>query len=120
MEWKLDKKRPVCPQLCEQLCVHIASGKLGAGERLPSVRELAVQAGVNPNTVQRSLEMLEEQGILYSVRGSGWYAAEDTAGAKEMLEHLIAEKTAAFFAEMRALGLSETQIKQYVKEYDHE
>ena len=120
MNWVLDKKRPVCPQICEQICVFIASGSLLPDQRLPSVREVALQAGVNPNTVQRSLETLEEQGILYSVRGSGWYAAEDTAGAKEMLEHLIAEKTAAFFAEMRALGLSETQIKQYVKEYDHE
>ncbi len=120
MVWKLDKKRPVCPQLCEQLCVFIAAGELQAEERLPSVRELAVQAGVNPNTVQRSFETLEQQGILFSVRGSGWYVSADTTLARQTLERLLAEKTAAFFAEMHALGLSAEETKSYVKEYDYE
>ena len=69
----LDKKRPLCPQLCEQICVGIACGKYIEGERLPSVREMAIEAGVNPNTVQRAYETLETKGVLYSVRGSGWY-----------------------------------------------
>ena len=120
MNWLLDKKRPVCPQICEQICVFIASGALLPDQRLPSVREIALQAGVNPNTVQRSLEMLEGQGILYSIRGSGWYVCEDISAAKETLDALVAEKTAAFFAELRALGLTAEETKNYVKEYDHE
>ena len=119
MNWNLDKKRPVCPQICEHLCVWIAQEKLRAGERLPSVRELAVQAGVNPNTVQHSLENLEAQGILYSVRGSGWFVSEGAA-PQQTLENLLREKTAAYFEEMRLLGLDTEQIKNYVKEYDYE
>lgn len=118
MEWTLDKKRPLCPQICEQICVHIACGKFAPHERLLSVREVAVEAGVNPNTVQHSFETLASMGILYSERGSGWYVSEDFTAAKQMLESLIRNKTAAYFAEMKALGLDSAQIKQYVKEWE--
>lgn len=117
MKWNLDKKRPLCPQICEQICVWIAKEILKTGERLPSVRELALQAGVNPNTIQHSMESLEAQGILYSVRGSGWFVADDATPAQQTVEKLILEKTATFFAEMNALGLDESQTKNYVKEF---
>ncbi len=117
MKWNLDKKRPLCPQICEQICVWIANQTLKTGERLPSVRELALQAGVNPNTVQHSLESLEMQGILYSVRGSGWFVSDDAALAETTVKKLLRDKTATFFAEMQALGLDENQIKNYVKEF---
>ena len=55
MKNTLDKKRPICPQLCEQICVNIACGRYKEGERMPSVREMALEAGVNPNTVQHAL-----------------------------------------------------------------
>lgn len=117
MEWMLDKGRPLCPQLCAQLCVQIALGEVPPGGRLPSVRETALAAGVNPNTVQHAFESLEQQGIVYSVRGSGWFAAEDTQPAKTALQGLLAEKTAAYFKEMEALGLAPEAVKQYVKEW---
>lgn len=117
MEWLLDKKRPICPQLCEQLCVKISSGEFLPSEKLPSVRELAVCAGVNPNTVQRSFEELEKKGILYSQRGSGWYVCDDISGAKELLEAVYREKTESFFGEMKGLGLCDREIKAYVKEW---
>ena len=118
MEWTLDKKRPICPQICEQICVGIACGEFLPGERLLSVREVAVAAGVNPNTVQHSFETLGSMGILYSERGSGWYVSEDFTAAKQMLENLIREKTAAYFAAMKALGLDAAQTKQSVKEWE--
>lgn len=117
MKWTLDKKRPICPQICEQICVHIARGEIEAGARLLSVREVAVEAGVNPNTVQRSFEELERQGVLFSVRGSGWYAAENTNLAKEVLQELMRVKTATFFDEMSVLGLTVEEIKKYVEEW---
>ncbi len=117
MEWTLDKVRPLCPQICEQLCVHIALGEFAPGERLLSVREAALSAGVNPNTVQRSFETLEQQGILYSVRGSGWYVSEDISLAKEALRQLYEEKTAAYFKTMEGLGMSPADIKTYVEEW---
>lgn len=117
LNWILDKKRPICPQICEQICVHVACGRFAPGERLMSVREVAIEAGVNPNTVQRSFEELERQGLLYSVRGSGWYVAEDITTAKETLKQLLKEKTAAYFAIMNALGLTFEETKKYIEEW---
>ena len=113
----LDKKRPICPQLCEQICVRIACGEYKEGERMLSVREMAVEAGVNPNTVQRAYETLETQGVLYSIRGSGWFVAEKESGSRQILEELFREKTEEYFTTMKALGMSEEEIKQYVKEW---
>ena len=114
MEWKLDKNKPVCPQIGEQLCLRIAVGEFRAGERLLSVREVALAAGVNPNTVQRSVEVLEQEGIVYSVRGSGWCVAEDISLARAALERMWKEKTATYVAEMTALGMNCDDIKNYV------
>ena len=117
MEWSLNKERPLCPQICEQICVGIARGEFAPGERLMSVREVAVNTGVNPNTVQRAFETLERDGVLTSVRGSGWFAGEDLSIAKAVLERILAEKTAGYFKEMLALGLDPQAVKEYVKEW---
>lgn len=117
MEWKLDKNRPICPQLCEQLCAHIANKVFLPNQRLMSVREIALSAGVNPNTVQRSFENLERDGILYSVRGSGWYVAEDITAAEKAVKDLAREKTAEYFNAMSALGISESETKKIVEEW---
>ena len=118
MVWTLNKKQPLCPQIYEQICVGIAKGEFQPSERLMSVREVAVAAGVNPNTVQKAFENLEQDGILFSVRGSGWFAGEDTEKAREVLQKIIAEKTAAYFNEMDALGLAPEAVKLYVKEWN--
>lgn len=117
MDWVIDKNRPICPQICEQLCLRIASGVFAPGEKLLSVREIAVAAGVNPNTVQHSLEELEQKGILHSVRGSGWFVGEDTTLAKEVFEGILAQKTAAYFQAMSVLGMETAAVKEYVKEW---
>ena len=117
MKWILDKKRPICPQICEQLSVRIASGEFKSGERLLSVREVALQAGVNPNTVQKAFEQLNAQGLIYSVRGSGWYVSDDINTAKDTVENIINNKTAEYFSEMEKLGFSLEEIKNYVKEW---
>lgn len=117
MIWSLDKNRPLCPQICEQICVSIANGTFLPGSRLMSVREMAISAGVNPNTVQRAYETLERDGILYSMRGSGWFVCEDTAKTQETLQKIIAEKTLNFFHEMKTLGLDTETVKNYVKEW---
>lgn len=117
MNWSPDKDRPICPQIVEQVCAAIAGGKLAPGEKLLSVREIAVKAGVNPNTVQKAIEQLESAGVIYSMRGSGSFVSDDTSIAKEMLSKMISDKTAAFFNQLRAFGLSDTEIKTIVKEW---
>lgn len=117
VQWKLDKDRPICPQIVETICVAIASGELEPQQKLMSVREFAVQAGVNPNTVQKALETLERLGIIYSVRGSGSFVAEDNSVAKNTLERIISERTAEFFAQMSALGFDTEKTKKYIEEW---
>lgn len=119
MIWNLDKSRPICPQICEQLCAHIAAGDYLPGARLMSVREVAVSAGVNPNTVQRAFEQLEQQGILYSIRGAGWYVAEDPHAAREMQSTLADTAVKEFFDKMAALGYTPEEAKLVVKEWSN-
>ncbi len=120
MDWKLDKSRPICPQICEGLSVMIASGEVKPDQKLLSVREVAVTAGVNPNTVQKAFEELERQGLIYSVRGSGWFVGQSIDTAKETVNSLTQSKIESFFNEMQKLGLNLEQIKQLVKEWDNE
>ena len=117
MNWKTDKTKAICPQICQQLCASIAAGEFAPHQRIMSVREAALAAGVNPNTVQRAFEQLEQQGILYSERGAGWFVSPDTTVAKQMRQALMEEKVDAFFREMAALGMSVPEIKDYVKEW---
>lgn len=120
MGWLPDKSRPICPQICEQICLGIAEETYLPQERLPSVRDIATSLGVNPNTVQRAMEQLDQQGVIYALRGSGWYVREDTSIAKQVLQEMRQQKAAAFFAEMEALGLSPEQTKTFVEEWYHE
>ena len=116
MTWTLDKSRPICPQICEMICASVASGEFSAGEKLLSVREVALLAGVNPNTVQKSFEELERRGVIHSVRCSGWYVNEDTSSAVEELGALRIKKTEEYLAEMAQLGCAHDEIIKYVNE----
>ena len=89
MEWTLDKGRPIVPQLCEQVCLRIALGKFLPEERLPSVREIALLAGVNPNTVQKALQLLEDDGLIVTDRTNGKFVAENFDVIKKQKEIII-------------------------------
>ena len=115
MEWKIDKNRPICPQIEEQLSVKIAGGELKPGEKLSSVREVAVSASVNPNTVQKAFEGLEAKGLLVSQRGSGWYVADSTEKATESVEKLALDKTNEYLDCMKNLGFDKKQIIKLIK-----
>ena len=118
MEWKIDKHRPICPQICEQLCTRIAMGEFSPGQRLLSVRDVAVAAGVNPNTVQRAFEQLELQGVLRSERGAGWFVGNNPEAAEDLRQTMLQEKISSFFGEMAGLGLTPEDIKKLVKEWE--
>ena len=110
MEWKLDDNRPIWIQLQEQLTRKILSGWYRPGERLPSVRDLASEAGVNPNTMQRALAELERSGLIYSQRTSGRFVMEDEELVKKMKESIGQEKILTFFHEMEQLGYGADEI----------
>lgn len=120
MEWSIDKSKPVCPQLTEQIGLRIAKGELRPNEKLPSVREIALGAGVNPNTVQKALELLEGKNLIYSVRGSGWYVGENTEIHQKLLDDFTRNKIKGFIADMNKIGFSLGDIKKIMEDYENE
>ena len=114
MNWELDKSRPICPQLCELICVAVANGEYSAGEKLLSVREVALQAGVNPNTVQKTFEELERKGVVHSVRSMGWYVNDDIQAAVNEVESYRIKKTEEYLYEMAQLGCTADDVLKYL------
>ena len=101
MSWNLDSNRPIYPQIMERITMDIISGTYPPGSKLPSVRELAQEAGVNPNTMQKSLSELERTGLLYSQRTSGRFITEDTELIQRMKTTLATMQVREFIHKMR-------------------
>lgn len=118
MKWEIDKNRPICPQIVEHICIAISNGVFNAKDKIFSVRELAIKLGVNPNTVQKSYDNLEKQGVIFSIRGSGWYVCEDTSIAIEVVRKLVKTKVDQFVNELAKFGFDKTSIIQCLKEGD--
>ncbi len=116
MEWKLTDDRPIWMQLSEQLSRQIISGVYPPGGKLPSVRDLAAQAGVNPNTMQRSLAQLESEGLTVSNRTAGRMVTEDTAVIDAARRRMARQILSTFFTAMAELGLTREQAIQLLKE----
>ena len=110
MPWNLDSDRPIFMQILERIRVDIISGRYQPGDKLPSVRELAAEAAVNPNTMQRAFAELERTGLVHSKRTSGRFITED----REMIETLkvdtAKEKIQLFLDSMEQLGYDKEQI----------
>ena len=88
MSWVLDSGRPIYLQIVERLELSIVSGQFKPGDKVPSVRELAVEAGVNPNTMQKAMVELERQGLVHSERTSGRFITEDEAMITQIQEFM--------------------------------
>ena len=110
MEWKLNDDRPIWLQLTEQLTRRIITGVYPPGSRLPPVRELAAQAGVNPNTMQRALTELERDGLVYSQRTTGRFVTEDQAMIASAKRSLAERHIQAFLEAMTHLGYGREEI----------
>ncbi|MCR5716392.1 MAG: GntR family transcriptional regulator [Lachnospiraceae bacterium] len=117
MSWNLDNDRPIFLQIVEHLQNDIVSGTYQPGEKVPSVRELASQASVNPNTMQRALSELERTGLVHSERTSGRFITEDTSMIEGLKEELATEQIKAFIERMKQLGLSGAEIVKLVEKY---
>lgn len=120
MQWKLSDDRPIYVQLMETITAAIASGTLAAGSRLPSVREMAAQAGVNPNTMQRALSELEREGLLYSQRTAGRFVTDQSDSITQKRKELAMQQIRIFLSSMKEMGYTSEQtlnlIQQAVKE----
>lgn len=109
MAWNLTSDRPIYAQLVEQIQLMIVSGIYPAGSRLPSVRDMAGEAAVNPNTMQRALAQLENEGILYSQRTSGRFVTEDVEKIMQTKSNLAKELVEEFMQRMNRLGYDRHQ-----------
>ena len=120
MQWKLSDDHPIYVQLMETITAAIASGTLAAGSRLPSVREMAAQAGVNPNTMQRALAELERDGLLYSQRTAGRFVTDQSDRITQKRKELAMQQIRIFLSSMKEMGYTSEQtlnlIQQAVKE----
>lgn len=110
MSWDLKSDRPIYAQLIEQLELKICSGIYALGSKLPSVRDLAQEASVNPNTMQRALAKLEEDGLLYTNRTSGRFVTEDVKMVQKTKNKLAQEQIQEFLEKMKRLGFEQKDI----------
>ena len=110
MQWQFSNEMPIYSQLVEQIKIGIVSGMFPPGERLPSVRDLATEAGVNPNTMQRAMTELERDGLVYSQRTAGRFVTEDHAVIQAAKRDLAQRHIHAFLAAMLRLGYGREAI----------
>ena len=106
MSWEFQDHLPIYAQLMDTLKRRIVTGRYLPGEKLPSVRELAAEAGINPNTVQRAFSELEREGLIYTQRATGKYVTENEADIKSARQSLAKTQVADFLRAMQSLGFS--------------
>ncbi len=108
-------------QIAQQIATRIMSGEWAPGERIPSVRELAAEVQVNPNTVVRSVTFLQEAGIIINQRGVGYFVAEDgVVKARELRKKAFSdEMLPAFFQTIDQLGIQWDELKSWYQQYQN-
>lgn len=114
MPWELKNDRPIYLQLMEHINYSIISGEYGPGTKLPSVRDLATEASVNPNTMQKALSELERGGLIFTNRTSGRFITEDTKMIETMRFNLAKQQLQIFLEQLKKLGFSEEETKSFL------
>lgn len=112
---EFDNNSPIYMQVMNMIKKQIVSGELKSGDKLPSVRDLAVVLKVNPNTIQRTYQELEREGIAEAQRGLGRYVTSDDASIQLLKNEMYKELIQSFIREMRGLGFSDEKIIQMIK-----
>ncbi len=116
MEYVFDNERPIYIQLVEMIRIDIVSGKFKKGQRLPSVRELALMMKVNPNTMQKALAELENEQLIYTERTNGKFVTEDDKQIEKMKRQLAQEKVNDYLNSMKNIGISYDLAVKYLQE----
>jgi len=119
LAWQFNSNRPIYIQIVDEIELRILNGTYEMGMRLPSVRDLAVLAAVNPNTMQRALAELEEMGLVTTQRNTGRTVTTDETAvsrARDIKADLLAE---TFMMQMQALGLSRKEVLERLAKGEH-
>lgn len=115
MEFNFSNDRPIYLQLVEQLELYIISGQFSPGEKLPSVRDFAFLAKVNPNTMQKALQELEDKRLIITERTNGKFVTDDVKYLHQCQEKFARHKTQKFLSEMQELGFSRAEIITFLQ-----
>ncbi len=114
MKFNFDNERPIYLQLVEQLQLYIVSGKLPPGEKLPSVRDLSLQAKVNPNTMQRALSELENDKLIFTERTNGKYVTTNLRQIKKFQERFLRLKVKTFLKDLENIGCNKDDVVKII------
>ncbi len=115
MKWSFDHDRPIYTQIIEQIKLFIASGEYKAGAKLPAVREMAQEAGVNPNTMQRAFFELENEGLVFANRTSGRFITEDINMVERLKDELASEAVRSFLSSMKKIGYDKAKTIELIE-----
>lgn len=116
MAWDLNSDRPIYAQILEVIQFRIIAEEYKAGEKIPSVRELAAEAGVNPNTMQKALVELERSGLVMALRTSGRIVTEDMEMISKTRNTLAQEQVREFIGKMKELGFDKEEILRLLEQ----
>ena len=117
MPWSFDSSTPLYLQIMEQIKFRIAVGNYKAGDKLASVRELAAEAEVNPNTMQKALSELEREGLLFTQRTLGRFVTENAETITALRRSLADEQLDVFLKKMYNLGYSAEEVMKLLQDY---
>lgn len=118
MAWKFDNNSPIYIQIGEIIKQKIINGEYKLGDKLPAVRDLAIEAGANPNTIQRAYSDLEREGLVKSDRTNGRFVTEDIDIINNLKEELSSKYIKELFSNLNSLGLSVEEIKNLVNNWE--
>lgn len=118
MKWEFKSGIPIYLQIISLLKMKIAAGELPPGSQVQPVRELAMEAGVNPNTMQRALTQLEQEGLLYTQRTSGRFVTEDKQVLKEMRKSLSEQYVKDLYEALGKIGMNRDEIIEAVSSFE--
>ena len=117
MSWTFDNNKPIYLQIMEKIKLQIISHKLEPNQQLPTVRELASEAGVNPNTIQRALSDLAREGFVYTKRTSGRFVTEDLDLILQSRKQLSEEQLQQFVTGMVEFGYEKEELPTVLRDY---
>ena len=117
MSWTFDNKKPIYLQIMERIKLQIVSHTLEPNQQLPTVREFAAEAGVNPNTIQRALSELEREGFVYSKRTTGRFVTENQELIAQSRRQLSEEELEHFISSMTHFGYEKEELPGVVADH---
>jgi len=117
VEYNFENDRPIYIQIVEKIRTQIVAGTLMQGQRLLSVRELALEYRVNPNTMQKALTELEEEGLVFTERTNGKFVTEDKKLIQKIKKELAKEKVMKYINDMNDIGIVHEEAIKYLQEF---